>query len=354
MIPRLFDKCLITPDDIKPSRDDFEVIGAFNPGVVEFDNTTYLLLRVAERPKEERKGYIALPRMEMAEDSQEIVIDWERTEDVDILDKRLVQLKSNGHLRLTYISHLRLAKSRDGIRIDSIDEKPTLFPQEDYEEFGIEDARITSFGDHCIITYVAASRHGIVTALASTNDFNRFERHGIIFPTENKDMVIFPEKINRQFAALHRPLSKAIFGRPEIWIAYSPDLRHWGNHKVVMSGNSYWDSMKIGASAPPVKLPDGWLEIYHGSSKKDQHDAVGVYRAGAVLFDLENPARVIARSKEPILIPEQEYECDGFLPDIIFPTGVVLRGDDLFIYSGTADMYTAVTKLSLNKVLDSL
>ncbi len=200
MIQRLFHQCLIRPDNVKPSREDFEVVGTFNPGVAEFDNTIYLLIRVAEMPREKRDGQIALPRVE----NRTGVIDWTQIDTVNIVDERLVRFKSNNFLHLTYISHLRLAKSQDGIKINSIDEIPTIFPEEPYEEFGIEDARITPIGDRFYITYVAVSRYGIVTALASTKDFLHFEKHGIIFPTENKDVVIFPEKIGNNYVEIGR------------------------------------------------------------------------------------------------------------------------------------------------------
>jgi len=350
MIQRLFDQCIITPDNVKPSREDFEVVGSFNPGVAEFGNATYLLIRVAEMPKEKRDGKIALPGVE----NGNIAIDWQKIDTVNILDERLVRFKSNNLMRLTNISHLRLAKSRDGINIDSIDEIPTISPEEPYEEFGIEDARITPIGDRFYITYVAVSRHGIVTALASTKDFLYFEKHGIIFPTENKDVVIFPEKIGNNYVAFHRPLSANPFGPPEIWMAYSPDLIHWGHHYSIIGSDSDWEFMKVGAGTPPVKTPEGWLEIYHYSCRADETDNVGVYYTGAALFDLDNPQRLIGKSEHPILIPETDYERQGFLSNIVFPTGVIVKGDELFIYYGAADTYTAITKLSLQDILDDI
>lgn len=351
MVKRLSDRCIVAPNDVTPSQKGFEVIGTFNPGVIRLGDMTYFLLRVAEKPKEKRAGQIALPRVE----NGSIAIDWQKADAVNFLDARMVRFKANRYLRLTNISHLRLAKSQDGINIDSIDIVPTIFPEEPYEEFGVEDARITPIGDTCYITYVAVSRHGISTALASTKDFVHFERHGIIFATENKDVVIFPEKIGNRYVALHRPLSANPFGPPEIWMAYSPDLIHWGNHHYVIGGGSNWDFMKVGAGAPPIKTEEGWLEIYHGSYKAHEEDTVGVYSAGAALFHLDNPQKLIAKSDRPILMPETEYERkEGFLSSIVFPTGIVVEGDELLIYYGAADTYTAVTKLSLPDVLDEV
>ncbi len=353
---------------LKSSQDDFEVIGTFNPGVAQFGEMTYFLIRVAEKPKEKRAGQIPLPRAE----NGKLVIDWQGENLVTALDERAVVSKQKG-FRLTNISHLRLAKSRDGIKIDSIAELPTIFPEGSYEEFGVEDARITFIEDRFYITYVAVSKHGIATSLVSTKDFVRFERHGIILPTENKDVVIFPEKIGNSYVALHRPLSANPFGPPEMWMAYSPDLIHWGQHHCIVNTcwdcknirtektdtnrtsqrrrSTDWNFAKFGAGAPPIRTEEGWLEIYHGSYKAHEADRVGIYCAGAALFDLDNPQKMIARAKCPILVPEMEYERQGFLSSIVFPTGVIVKGDDLLIYYGAADTYTAVTKLSLQGVL---
>jgi predicted GH43/DUF377 family glycosyl hydrolase len=263
---------------------------------------------------------------------------------------------------LTNISHLRLAKSRDGVSIDSIDEFPAFFPEEPYEELGIEDARITQIDDRFYITYVAVSRdYGITTALASTKDFVDFKKQGIIFPDQNKDVVIFPEKIKGSYTSLHRPLGTNPYSPPKIWIASSSDLIHWGDHNLLRQNNFKWSSMKIGAGTPPVRTQHGWLEIYHGVSKVDDKDTV--YSAGALLLDLNNPQEIIGATKQPILIPTIDYETlkqgsiyenQGFLKNIVFPTGIVNEYDDLFIYSGTADTYTAVTKLSLEEVIDAV
>jgi len=351
MIKRLVNKCIITPNDIIPSQEHFEVIGTFNSGVIRHGDMSYFLIRVAERPREKKGGQIPLPRAE----NGKIVIDWRKEDEVSILDERIVKSKQSGFLRLTNISHLRLAKSRDGINIDSIGEVPTIFPEGPHEEFGVEDARITFINDKFYITYIGVSRHGIVTTLASTKDFASFERYGIILPTENKDVVLFPAKIRDNYVAFHRPLSGNPFGPPEMWLTYSPDLIHWGQHRYIGIGSgSDWDSMKVGAGAPPIKTEEGWLEIYHGSYKAHETDMVGVYCAGAALFDLDEPHKLIAKAKEPILIPEMEYERQGFLSNIVFPTGAVVQGDDLLIYYGAADTYTAVTKLSLQDVLDAV
>lgn len=379
MIKRLFDKCIIKPGDVKPSHEDFKVICTNNPGVVEFGETTYFLIRVSETPKEERDNHVALPKAE----NGKTIIDWKKEEETIAIPEGGVLLKKGGFSRLNKISHLRLAKSRDGINIDSIDEKPTIFPEEYYEEFGIEDARITPIDDKFYITYVAVSRLGITTALASTKDFVHFERHGIIFPTENKDAVIFPEKINGSYFALHRPKSDNPFGIPEIWMADSPNLTHWGNHHCAIgvspdccslklrpktqsnqkSRKIHRNSLSAGAGTPPIRTEEGWLEIYHESSKENKSDKLWTYSAKAALFNLNNPHELLGISEEPILIPEKDYETlhkgyeygkDGYLPNIVFPTGIVAKGDTLYIYSGASDTFISVAQLSLKDVINSI
>src|SRR5437773_4920107 len=167
-IKRLFNRCLLRPSDLKASQDDLEVIGTFNPGAIATDQGIVLLVRVAEQAVERRPDHIALPRWDPQ--SRKIVIDWEHGHEMAPVDIRVVKRKSHGLVRLTFISHLRVARSRDGRSIDSV-ENTRLEPANEYEEFGVEDPRITRIGDTFYITYVAVSRHGAATALASTRDF---------------------------------------------------------------------------------------------------------------------------------------------------------------------------------------
>lgn len=171
-----------------PIRDDWEVIGTFNPGAVRFGRDVVLLVRVAERPREKRPGYTALPRWSI---DQGFVIDWVQNDELEYLDPRVVRRRADGRVRLTFVSHLRVAVSRDGKAIDHFG-RPAIMPQSPAEEFGVEDPRITPLNGRFYITYVAVSRHGTATALASTTDFETFDRHGVIFCPENKDWCYFP------------------------------------------------------------------------------------------------------------------------------------------------------------------
>lgn len=353
MIERQYESCLIRPGDVPASRDDFEVVGTFNPGAVATGrgDEVVLLVRVAERPREQRPGFTALPRWDV--ETGRVVVDWVANDEVDRSDPRKVEYKSNGLWRLTFMSHLRVLRSPDGRSVDSF-EGPPFLAQSRYEEYGVEDARITRIDERFYITYVAASRHGPATALASTTDFETFERHGIIFCPENKDVVLFPQRFGSDYVALHRPAPLAPFNMPEMWLARSTDLCHWGRHEHFLSGGGGWDDGRIGGGTPPLRTDRGWLEIYHGQQRTAEHGVIGAYAAGAVLMDIENPARVIAQTPEPILTATAEYEANGFVPNVIFPTGVVQRGDTLLVYVGAADTATAVVELSLTDVLGSL
>jgi beta-1,2-mannobiose phosphorylase / 1,2-beta-oligomannan phosphorylase len=347
MLRRLTEQLLLRPEDLKPSREDFRVVGVFNPGAVRVGDQIVLLVRVAELPTEERRGQTPLPRWEANGD---LVTDWVADDELRHRERRGVRL-ANGFWRLTSVSHVRIARSSDGLSIDDVSE-PMLAPGTEMDEYGIEDPRITPLGDRYYVTYVAVSRHGISTALASTTDFIDFQRHGVVFPPENKDVVLFPETIGGDYVALHRPMSRS-FTPPQIWTARSNNLVHWGEHRHIASGMFDWEGERIGAGAPPIRTEAGWLEIHHGTAPPQSGD-VGVYAAGALLFDIDDPDRVLGRTPEPIIVPTTPYEREGFVSDVVFPTGVVATGDTLLVYYGAADACTAVTELSLDEVLAAL
>jgi predicted GH43/DUF377 family glycosyl hydrolase len=347
MIRRLSNACICRPGDLRASRDDLEIIGTFNPGAIAIGDEVILLVRVAERLRERRAGHTALPRWQSGAG---LNVDWIANEEFDLLDARVVRRKRDGLVRLTSVSHLRLLRSCDGRSIDR--EGAARFePQSEFEEFGIEDPRITRIGDTYWFTYVAVSRHGPATALASTKDFATFTRHGVIFPIENKDVVLFPETIDGEYVALHRPVGGTPFTQPEIWLARSSDMVHWGRHTVLLGSDSGWDAGRVGAGAPPLRTPDGWLEFYHGSTRPAGDGSVGAYSAGALLLDLHEPHRIVRKSPKPILVPETDFEQSGFVPNVVFPTGVVDRGETLLVYYGAADTACAVVELSMDEIL---
>jgi predicted GH43/DUF377 family glycosyl hydrolase len=349
MIRRLFQRLLLRPEDLIASRHDLAIIGVFNPGAIAVGDQVVLLVRVAERPREQRPGFIALPRYH----DGRLVVDWMRDEEVEPLDPRVVRCKADGLVRLTFVSHLRTVRCGDGRSVEAID-PPSFFPQTHLEEFGVEDPRITLLEDRYYFTYVSVSRHGPATALASTQDFAQFERHGVIFCPENKDVVLFPERIKDDFVALHRPNGATPFSRPEMWLARSGDLLNWGTHTPLLGGVGPWEDGRVGAGTPPVRVPGGWLEIYHGNRRPRSPGDVGVYAAGAFLLDAEQPQRVLRRAASPLLEPTADYECQGFVPGVIFPTGIVERDDTYLVYYGASDAYAAVIEVSRDEVLGTL
>jgi predicted GH43/DUF377 family glycosyl hydrolase len=170
----------------------------------------------------------------------------------------------------------------------------------------------------------------------------------MIFPPHNKDCAFFPEKINNKYYAFHRPSSPQLGGN-YIWIAESPDLLHWGNHKCIATTRStMWDSARLGAGAAPIKTSEGWLEIYHGANKENR------YCLGALLLDLNDPSRVIARSEQPLMVPTAVYELTGFFGNVIFTNGHIVEGDTIRMYYGASDEVICGAELSINKILRSL
>jgi beta-1,2-mannobiose phosphorylase / 1,2-beta-oligomannan phosphorylase len=346
MVQRLLERLLLRPEDLSPSRPDFEVIGVFNPAAIRAGQEVKLLVRVVERPREKRPGFTALPRWEPKGTP---VVDWVADQELDIIDCRAVRYKQTGLVRLTFTSHIHLVHCGDGRSVQSMAGE-SFIPESELEEYGVEDPRLTKIGDRYYFTYVAVSRHGVATALASTADFQSFERHGLIFCPENKDVVLFPEPIKGEYLCLHRPVGSMSFTRPQIWLARSPDLVHWGNPEPLLSGASAWESGKIGSGTPPLKISAGWLVLFHGNHRPNPGE-IGSYAAGAMLLDPEHPKKVLKRSKEPILVPSTAYENRGFVPKVVFPTGIVEDGDHLLVYYGAADTCTAMVELDRNEVL---
>ncbi|MBW1803761.1 MAG: glycosidase, partial [Deltaproteobacteria bacterium] len=221
------------------------------------------------------------------------------------------------------LSHLTVARSKNGKTNWKIDPKPTLLPDPaGYPEelWGIEDARIVKLEElnQFAITYTAYSEGGPLVSLALTEDFQKFHRQGLITVPENKDAALFPRRFNDRWVLIHRPTMP----KSNIWLSFSPDLKHWGDHSVLMKARDggYWDANKIGLGPPPIETPEGWLLIYHAVKRT----ASGViYRVGLALLDLDNPRKVIRRGGEWVLGPREEYERIGDVPSVTFPSGVV-------------------------------
>lgn len=336
---------IIQVADITPSRPDFKVLGAFNAGVAKYGDETILLLRIAEAPIATQENEVLVPLL--GQDGRIEVQRYNKSDSrYDFSDSRYVSVDGR-MIMLTSISHLRVARSKDGINF-KIEPKPALFPEHELEAWGIEDPRVTQIGDTYYITYSSASSRGVGAALAETKDFRSFKKHGMMLAPENKDVMLFPEPILGKYVALHRPVPKS-FGEPEMWIAESPDLLHWGNHRFLMGlSEQGWDSARMGGGAVPLKTEQGWLALYHGADSKHR------YCMGAVLLDLHDPGRVLARSSRPFLEPEADYEVNGFFGKVVFSCGALLEGNTVRMYYGAADEVMAMAHIPLQDILDTL
>jgi predicted GH43/DUF377 family glycosyl hydrolase len=252
-------------------------------------------------------------------------------------------------------SHLTVARSADGIHDWQIDTQPTLEPDPAYPEevWGIEDPRITWLDElrEWAITYTAFSSGGPLVSLATTKDFRHFNRLGAVMPPEDKDAALFPVKFNGLWAMLHRPVVGFPHIEGHIWLSTSPDLEHWGRHQILLHARqgSWWDSNRIGLSAPPMQTEHGWLILYHGVRATASGS---IYRLGLALLDLNNPARVLRRSDEWIFGPKTAYEREGDVDDVVFPCGWTVRDGTVYMYYGAADSCIALATAKLKDILD--
>jgi len=252
-------------------------------------------------------------------------------------------------------SHLCVARSANGVDDWRMDPQPTLLADPEHfpeEVWGIEDSRITYLPElsKYAIVYTAYTRGGPGVALALTEDFHHFERYGMIMSPEDKDAAMFPHRIGGHWALIHRPVS---YPGAHMWMSYSPDLRHWGSHKLMLEARhgAWWDANKIGLSPPPIETPDGWLVIYHGV----RMTAAGcLYRLGLALFDLHTPERCLKRGHEWVFGPEEPYERRGDVDNAVFPCGYTLApdGDTLHLYYGAADTSIALATGSVRAQLE--
>ncbi|MGE5593918.1 MAG: glycoside hydrolase family 130 protein [Betaproteobacteria bacterium] len=339
---------IIRPDDVAPSSEALKVVGVFNPAVAQVGEETILLMRVAEAARETDPRYVSVPVVDPASREVRVVSLPRSSPDVDASDPRLVVHR--GRVYLTSVSHLRIARSRDGCRFQ-VDRRPALAPATPYETYGVEDPRITRIPDgRFIVSFSAVSEHGVCVELAETRDFAEFRRLGIVLPPENRNVALFPEKIGGRYVMMHRPNSEP-FGSSGIWLAFSDDLMHWGDHRFLAgTRRGAWDGARIGAGAPPLKTPHGWLAIYHGAAP-----GTNAYSLGALLLDLDDPTRIIARSHEPFLSPKAPYETHGFYPNVVFACGATCRADGrALVYYGAADHVVALAEIGLDELVDSL
>lgn len=250
-------------------------------------------------------------------------------------------------------SHLTAARSRNGVDGWIIDPQPTLRadPGNADELWGLEDPRITFVEElgRYAIAYTAFGRGGPGVALALTDDFRTFERLGLVMQPDDKDAALLPRRIRGSFALLHRPIADS---GAHVWISFSPDLRHWGDHKLVLPARKggWWDANRVGLSPPLIETPRGWLMLYHGVRRTASGS---IYRLGLALLDLEHPERCLLRGDSWLFGPEEPYERDGDVPNVAFPCGTTLAddGDTLRMYYGGADTCMAMATASVRGLL---
>ncbi|MDC7231673.1 MAG: glycoside hydrolase family 130 protein [Spirochaetales bacterium] len=347
LITRCKENPLIRPADILPSAEGYQVLGSFNPAATEFEGEIILLLRVAENCIRE-EGYVSVPyyHIDGPESHPAILRLRENDPEMELKDTRGVLYRGVDYL--STMSHLRLARSRDGIHF-KVDDKPFIYPTRESEAFGVEDARITKIKDRYWINYTGVSKDGFCTMLAVTDDFVHVEKKGIIFPPMNKDVALFNEPCGGYYYCLHRPNNQG-FGKSSIWIGRSPDLLYWGDHKCLLRpDDSVWEREKIGGGAPPYKTEEGWLTIYHSKGENQR------YTLNTLLLDLEHPDKIIAKGSTPLLEPEEIYETDGFFGNVVFTNGMVVREEEgeqvAWIYYGASDDTACLFKANISDLI---
>jgi predicted GH43/DUF377 family glycosyl hydrolase len=279
-----------------------------------------------------------------------------------------------------HIIHFGLAKSYDGFKFVRHGDEPVLSPSIDGPDAGcIEDPRIVKYDDYYYITYAFRPfppgrywlnpgndankpfsdvehskfmRENLTNSgLLVTSDFLDYHRLGRITKAnlDDRDVILFPDKINGQYVMLHRPKEWVgdLYGseHPAMWISYSDDLMTWKDSGLLIHGEQAWER-KIGGSTPPIKTDQGWLTLYHGV---DDH---GIYRIGALLLDLDDPSKVLGRTKRFIMEPEYDYEMKGLYNGVVFPTGNVVVDNTLYVYYGGADKYCCVATASLTELVN--
>ncbi len=253
---------------------------------------------------------------------------------------------------LSGVSHLTKAWSEDGYHFQ-VESRPWITPVKDaetsvYEVYGVEDPRITVIDGAFYITYTAFGPYGPRVAIGRTYDFENFERLALVTEVDNKDAVLFPEKIDGRYLLIDRPAGFA-GKRGDIWIQESPDMIHWGRARVLLSAEPGWAGSKLGISTPPVKTAKGWLAFYHGVRRTPSGN---LYRLGCLLMDRQDPRRVIGHTPHFIFGPEEIYERTGDVPNVIFPCGIIVEDDGtLKMYYGAADTHIALAEAPLADIL---
>ena len=250
-------------------------------------------------------------------------------------------------------SIIGLAESHDGYHFKA-DKKPFLVPSSDgpfgnYEEYGVEDPRITYLHNAYLITYSVYSRYGVRNALARTRDFKRLEKIALITQADQRNVVLFPEKINDYYVRLDRPHQE--INPWGIWISYSPDLIYWGRSRALINPVHYhWDELKMGPGAPPIHTSRGWLNIFHAAYPTINST---IYRLGIALHDINDPSVILGVADQWILEPQESYEITGYVPNVVFTCAAVPEDNGTIkIYWGAADSVMCMGEASIDELVD--
>lgn len=257
-----------------------------------------------------------------------------------------------------------LAFSDDGIHWD-VRKKPFLTVEDMHDEeiTRVYDPRLTVIDGRCYLCFAVDTRHGLRGGIAVTDDFETIEVLSMTVP-DNRNMVLFPEKIGGLYVRLERPFpvySRQGVDRFDIWLSKSPDLRYWGDSRLVMGVEDVpYANDKIGPGAPPVKTEAGWLTLFHTVDIDRTRGKNGWeerwqkrYCAGVMLLDLEDPGKIVGLYKEPLIAPETRWEAEeGFRTNVIFPGGLIKEDDGtLKIYYGASDTVECLATASCEELI---
>lgn len=215
-----------------------------------------------------------------------------------------------------------------------------------HESHGVLDARVSLIDGVYYIMYLASGAYGFRLGLASTQDFKQVKLHGLISEPDTKAGTLFCEKIDGRYSRLERPSQGQ-----SIWISYSNDLIHWGSSDVLLSPRSgFWDSDRVGAGAPPMRIPEGWLLIYYGVKKTS---AGPLFRLGAAILDSDDPSIVVNRSNIPILGPREDYERIGDFGNIVFTSGAFIDDETVSIFYSGADSCVCLGRTTVGEIVEA-
>jgi predicted GH43/DUF377 family glycosyl hydrolase len=295
--------------------------------------------------------------------------------------------RTAGKLR-PFICYIGMLESDDGVHFEHSFDQPVFTPEMAGSKYGsVQDPRVVKIEDSYYMTYAfrpyAWSSHptgiGVPesfqtdfpgfdgdpmknqtrSGIAISKDLYRWEHHVWATPVEldDRDVILFPEKVNGKFAMLHRPLQYAgeQYGTDKagIWISYSDDLENWDNTQLIIKPEYSWENLRIGGSLPPIRTSEGWLVIYHGVEMINEENNTVIYRTGAMLLDPTDPARVLKRSRKFIMEPETYYERFGlYIPNVVFPTGGYVENNILNLYYGVCDTAIALASVEMDELLD--